>query len=250
MNRFVEFLRYIKNNTFGWRDAVKLAFMRQSLLEYCVNPKLLRCRLLIRGQGSSDYDVLQEVCVRRKYDIYFANSPRLIVDAGANTGISTAFFATKFPRAKVVAIEPEPRNFELLEENTRALPNVTCYNRALYSSGSKMKVLGSGRSWGFRILPDFEGDTDSITISKILEEFSEQNIDILKLDIEGSEKTLFEENYSDWIERIGVFFIELHDNLEPGASKAFLTAICSIPSFSLSVSGECVVILRNDTLDR
>ena len=42
---------------------------------------------------------------------------QLIVDCGANVGYSSAFFLTQFPKAHVIAIEPDPDNFSLLEKN-------------------------------------------------------------------------------------------------------------------------------------
>ena len=53
----------------------------------------------------------------------------LIIDAGANIGVRSVFFAITFPTATVIALEPETSNFGLLLKNTRGL-NVTCIKAA------------------------------------------------------------------------------------------------------------------------
>jgi FkbM family methyltransferase len=44
-------------------------------------------------------------------------SPRLIVDCGANVGYSSAYFLSKFPTSTVIAAEPDSGNFDLLLQN-------------------------------------------------------------------------------------------------------------------------------------
>ena len=72
-----------------------------------------------------------------EYAWEFAESPQVIVDAGAYTGLSTAFFALRYPAAKIIAIEPDEANFELLLRNTAAFANVQAVRAALWvESGS------------------------------------------------------------------------------------------------------------------
>jgi hypothetical protein len=50
-----------------------------------------------------------------------------------------------------------------------------------------------------------------------------EHIDILKIDIEGAEKEVFESS-SIWIGKIGIIMTELHESLRPGCKKAFYDA--------------------------
>src|SRR5579863_2728165 len=62
--------------------------------------------------GTSDVEVLWDVFARDTYRIPFRTprGPSVIVDAGANIGITSIYFSSLYPRARVIAIEPEPSN--------------------------------------------------------------------------------------------------------------------------------------------
>src|SRR5262245_8086929 len=76
--------------------------------------------LRLRG---SDLMTFFQVIVHKGYELPWSGpDPRVIVDAGANIGLSSIWFATQYPEAKVIAIEPNRDNFALLEENTAAYP--------------------------------------------------------------------------------------------------------------------------------
>ena len=60
-------------------------------------------------------------------------NPRTIVEAGAFNGHDTQQLAAAFPDTRIHAFEPVPEIFDLLEKNTRHLPNVHCYPYALSS---------------------------------------------------------------------------------------------------------------------
>jgi hypothetical protein len=63
--------------------------------------------------GTSDINVFVHVFRWGEYAWEFAVSPRVIVDAGAYIGLCTAYFAMRYPAAKIIAIEPDEANFEL-----------------------------------------------------------------------------------------------------------------------------------------
>lgn len=80
----------------------------------------------------------------------------------------------------------------------------------------------------------------AVTIDELLQS-GNGNIDILKLDIEGSEADLFASNDTSWIRRVKVFAIELHDRLRPGCSKSFYSALGKF-DYHQEVRGENVFV--------
>ncbi len=72
-----------------------------------------------------------------------------------------------------------------------------------------------------------------------------KQIDLLKIDIEGAELELFQSNYEQWLPRVKVVVIELHDHLRPGCSSAFNNAINSI-NHRKAQQGENIIIYNQD----
>jgi hypothetical protein len=55
------------------------------------------------------------------------------------------------------------------------------------------------------------------------------HIDLLKLDIEGAEKDVFEAADLQWMDRVRTIAVELHDRMRPGCGHAFFTASSRTP---------------------
>ncbi len=59
-----------------------------------------------------------------------------------------------------------------------------------------------------------------MTIDKIMEDYALTKIDILKIDIEGTEREVFSDT-SSWIEKIDSIIIELHERMKAGCNRSF-----------------------------
>src|SRR6266404_4664431 len=82
---------------------------------------------------SSDLATYKKIFIDLEYDFPLAKSPSVIVDAGANVGFASVFFARKYPNARILAIEPETSNFALLKKNVQEYPNVIPIGAALWT---------------------------------------------------------------------------------------------------------------------
>lgn len=153
----------------------------------------------------------------------------LIIDAGANIGAASVYFAINFSQARIVAIEPEASNFAVLQKNVAGL-NVRCVHAALASSPGFARVVDPGDGhWGFRT----ETSADSsgvprVTIPDIYAQELGPNVFpfLVKLDIEGGEADLFSAN-TEWFDQTPFVMIELHDWLLPkgGTAAGFLKIV-------------------------
>jgi hypothetical protein len=81
----------------------------------------------------------------------------------------------------------------------------------------------------------------AITITDALSYINEERIDLLKLDIEGSELELFTRHSEQWLNRVRMIAIELHDRFRPGCSEAFYSALHG-RKFIQEISGENIFI--------
>jgi FkbM family methyltransferase len=202
---------------------------------------------------SSDLLAFHQIFTFKEYDMNLGFSPRFIVDAGANIGLSVVFFANKFPSVKIVAIEPEKANFVMLEKNTKGYENILLAKRALSNQPNvNFDVIDKGYgNWGFVTEMQDSKNTKNvidtvktITIDEILMEYNLEYLDLLKIDIEGGEKELFESNYENWLPKTKCIIIELHDGITKGSSKSFFKAISKY-DFSYFNRGENLLFINN-----
>jgi FkbM family methyltransferase len=196
---------------------------------------------------TSDIKCLEQVFLDEEYWNPFSEMPRVIVDAGANIGMSTLYFASKFPAAQVIAIEPESSNFKILQANCGRLKNVTLIHAALWPNSEAVAVQDTAvDKWAFIVKKNTGGSVGSesvrsITIPDIFRRFGIEEIDFLKLDIEGAELDLFSSRTDEWIDRIGTIVIELHDRFRPGCARALYSALGE-REFLQEVRGENIFI--------
>jgi FkbM family methyltransferase len=235
---------------FGWKGvALIYRQKRKSTKLLRFNAKIFRHPVYLR-RGTSDFSVFESVLAHRSYDINYGVSPKMIFDCGANIGLTTVFYANRFPEAKIVSIEPEADNFQLLKKNTAHYPNVSVHQNGLWNRTTSLKVEDKGYGeWGFVVgeTPDgTPGAVKAVTIPDLMRQHQCNEIDILKIDIESSEKELFESNYETWLPKVKTLVIELHDRMREGASLSFFRALTHY-NFTLEIKGENLVcFLKND----
>jgi FkbM family methyltransferase len=175
--------------------------------------------------GTTDVAAFEHVFVHDEYGFTFARPPSVIVDAGANVGMSSVYFALRYPDAKIVAIEPEASNFEVLRRNAELFSKIIPVNAALWSHDGvvQMQDRGGGH-WGMRVTDAQSGAaTRSTTVPALIAQLGIGQIDLLKIDVEGAECEIFADA-SPWIGRVGVICAEMHDRFRPGCSKIFEAA--------------------------
>jgi FkbM family methyltransferase len=121
----------------------------------------------------------------------------VVVDAGARIGAFTAkISAAVGEEGRIIAIEPEPRNFACLCKNIEAnhLKNVVAIQKALWGQKRKLDIYLSGNAAAHSVYHDpFYSSTDNSidveadTLDGILEGLGIGSVDFIKMDIEGSE---------------------------------------------------------------
>lgn len=161
----------------------------------------------------------------------YLEDTKFVIDAGANIGYTAVLFANWWPEATIVSIEPDGENYELTLKNTSAYKNISVLNGGLWNKEVKLKIE-AGQEDGFvvREITDTTSEvkpenlTTGISIDQLLKKHNASQIDFLKMNIEGSEKEIFSENYQNWLPKTKAMLIELHDGKNPGCSNAVFSA--------------------------
>lgn len=173
---------------------------------------------------TSDLIAAHQVFGKHQYRLPRDYSPRVIYDCGAHLGLATLFFATRYPDATVVAIEPHPANFDLLRRNTEHLPNVHAIEGAIWPDDTDLAIANPwAQPWGFRVRPSSSGRVSAITLERLAETYGHGEGTVLKLDIEGAECALVSQMGSSILDFADVTFIEFHGLEGRSAAKLLET---------------------------
>jgi len=132
----------------------------------------------------------------------------LIVDLGAYIGLAAVFFRKCWPRAKIVAVEPDRENILMIRRNA---PGVQTLHAAVASEHGRANIVNSeDAGWALRTQVARDGAIEAVTVPEIIANNADCEPFICKIDIEGAESELFSKN-TEWLSRFPVVIIELHD---------------------------------------
>jgi FkbM family methyltransferase len=250
MNVFGTFLRSIQSvSVLGAVGAMKFFLSAYSNRTFRIRPKNYRHPLFLRGR-SSDRMVLYSIFIENQYPADRGSDPRRIIDAGANVGYASVFFAHHYPNAEIIALEPEKNNFRMLERNTGCYQNIRRVKGALWKERTTLSMANpQAPSWAFQLTDKLERKGESVnayTVQDLMADAKWTTVDLMKIDIEGAEREVFLRN-TDWLQNTRCLYIEVHDEQEPGAAHAVFAALQQF-RYQLKFSGDCL-LMRIDGVD-
>lgn len=220
----------------------------------CLDMKFLGSHLSMRIDDS-DIRVFKQIFVDNEYDsLNLPETANTIVDLGANIGLSALFFLKKYPNAHIIAVEPDTVNFEFMKRNLEDYSNhVALLQAAIWPSDGAVSLVEHDESneglgaWGYRtetLTEGAEASVSAISIPTLMNQFSMDFIDILKVDIEGAEYELFEKGYESWLDKVGLIIIETHDRFKPN-SEAMVRNALNGRFTELPLKGENLFFKKN-----
>lgn len=172
---------------------------------------------------TSDIKNFQQVFHAEEYAPVFnkIGKPQVIVDLGAYIGLSAVYFKRISPQAKIICVEPSKENFEILKLNTQHYDDIHIINAAAWSENIRLKLdFNLDGEWGNRYCAYQRGDVQGISINSTIKTFGIKRIDLLKMDVEGSERFIFSEHTS-WVNKVDCVAVELHERFFKGCVDTF-----------------------------
>jgi FkbM family methyltransferase len=163
-------------------------------------------------RGTSDVIETFYSIVRQAYGKYLPSQPpEFILDAGANIGTTSAWFLSKFPDARVVAVEPEPSNFALLQRNCAPFENrVSLVQAALWPTPASFALRRETDHNAVQVTESQNGECPGVTVPMLMQRFGLPRLDLFKCDIEGAEEKLFSTDSDEWLRRTRFIVVETH----------------------------------------
>ncbi|MEX0643456.1 MAG: FkbM family methyltransferase [Pirellulales bacterium] len=147
--------------------------------------------------------------------------PATILDLGANVGMAAVYLHALYPDVHIACVEPDPRNLKLLEQTIATnRVNVTLVQGAVAAEAGRLRLrMGDNPTCSaLETSPmhklDSSVEVDVFTVPQLLERLGWKSVDLLKVDIEGTEQELFARN-NNWLHKVGAIVLEIHPNTSP-----------------------------------
>lgn len=212
-------------------------------------------------KSSSDIQVFDQIFVRKEYKDALEyilnklelNSKPTIIDAGANIGCSAVYLGTfkGFEKSTLIALEPFPETTHFLKKNLSInFLSYKVFSAALWSKESSISFdrnYRDGKEWSIRTIENHEGQVKSVSIQSLIKKFALKEIDIFKIDIEGSEFEVFlnsNENVNA-LEQIKSIVMEIHDD---AGSRIELYEKLKACRFDIIEMGELTLFINKNFL--
>ncbi len=164
--------------------------------------------------GPSFVESYREIFEIDIYRFHPSEDARVILDCGANMGLSVLYFSLNYPDHKVIAFEPDHDIFQILKENveTFGLKNVELHQKAVWTAHETLKFYTDG-GMGGRIAHQYSNQIPREIQAVPLLDYMTTGIDFLKIDIEGAEDTVLKYCGNQLIHANHIFF-EYHNDVK------------------------------------
>jgi len=239
MQKFIlnVFKIFSKKNKSFYRKIILLYFYAKVVGANFLQGRLLNLKSIkflnfkVYFDSISELDMLvAEVFVDEPYYFKSEKSDPVIYDCGGNIGMSVLYFKHLYPNAKIKVFEPSPDVALLLKKNIEqnSLQNVSVHDVALSDSVGTINIfVREGMSLATTASVEERREGKEVPVEKKkLSEYINENIDVLKLDVQLSEGAVFEDlKNSSVIEKIKLVIMEYHYSF--GVSNNNLSGILS-----------------------
>jgi FkbM family methyltransferase len=235
-------------NTFGFTDGIIFFIRRIFKKDGCYKSSRYKTNIFVR-KTYADKITFKQVFIEGQYNFSIPFSPANIIDGGANIGLASVYFSHRFPSASIVSVEPNLENFKMLEKNIVNFSNVKAKLGGIWNDNKHLSIVNTSDFDHSFMVEEVDASTigsiPAYSIASIMKEMNWSTIDLLKLDIEGSEKEVFEKNYESWLPKTKMIIVEVHDHMRKGAAKSVFTATSKY-NFSFSMNHENLIFQNLD----
>ena len=257
---FADTLKYILDND---GDSHKKGQL--NLISFHYKPLARSFEFALRRQ-TTDFHVFNQIFRSGEYallkdlsDRYLDNSRCLnIVDAGANVGCSSVWLSCLYPNSRVFAFEIDKSNFELMTKNiqlNRLEDSIEPLHYAFWYEDTELLIsdqFRDGREYAFSVQPinsqqkpeNFSIKVNAMSLQSLKSRFDVDKIDILKMDIEGSESHLLQDldRAAETLQDVNILAVEIHDEV---SSRSSIEANLEKLGFQWFSEGETLFAYRS-----
>lgn len=188
-------LRWVAERSARMKRTSELAWIRHRIHSAARRDKsvrLLRYKVRI-NKGNTPYDLYDDIFVNHVYYFEAQRADPFILDCGSNIGMSVLYFKHLYPRARVVAFEPDPTIFQYLRDNVAQndLTDVQLVQAGLADKVGTVTFNSDGEVGSHIAAYRPEGSTVKWARHEVpcvrLRDYLAEPVDFIKMNIEGAE---------------------------------------------------------------
>lgn len=172
--------------------------------------------------SSADMSAVREVLQDAEYSFlkdYLSDIDQpTILDVGANIGTFSLWARGVAPQVNIISVEPSETTFSKLKQTTSAIKSQNWFllNKAAWKDNSAVSFNASGESMGHKVSDQGDRQVDGVSLHELLSDakdrFGVEEIDLMKVDIEGAEESFLQNNTDihEALKTVKRLVIEIH----------------------------------------
>lgn len=189
-----------------------------------ISEKFLNYKIFGYDYATITY-LFKEIFLWDQYSFKSTIDSPIIIDCGANIGMSVFYFKNKYPNSRIIAFEANPLTYKMLEKNIKInnINGIEIHNKALFDKNEKLDFFIDNNYGTLRgtiagdISRNIKFKIQSQRLSEFLENYKE--VDLVKMDIEGAEINVINDIYeTKTINKVKEYIIEYHHNTRQNTS--------------------------------
>lgn len=196
------------------------------VISFIYNPNTIlnfKSGLQFRITQLIDFLILKETICDDVYKLKSLKNPKIIIDIGAGFGDFNIYAAKLYPKAQIIAFEPNPKLYNLARENLKfnKFKNVKLFNIAIGSS--KQKYLNIPKKLTQSSLYSNNSSSNKILVhTESLDNYIKSKTDLLKIDCEGGEAEILKNITNSKLKSIKMIAVEYHDHITKGVKSIII----------------------------
>ena len=193
-----------------YREFIRLLLFFGNISRYCARTiRFLNYKFFVPDCASFIWQ-FKEIFFEKIYQFETSKEGPVIYDCGANIGTSCLYFKKLYPKARIKAFEADPKIFNVLNQNllNNNIKDVETFNYLVWFNKDKINFGTDQADAGSVYIKNRPTvQVEAINLNEWLAK--EEQIDMLKMDIEGAEYDVIL-NCKDSLKKVKNLFIEYH----------------------------------------
>ena len=233
-----------------YKQLLKNVILKQPYDEYnyLINkPRYEKLEINLKGKkikipdAASFRFMYNEIFRKEIYKFYTSNEKPYIIDAGANVGLSVIYFKLLYPKSEIVAFEPDYNIFKILNYNIENFEfnDVRTINMGLWDSEKTLQFISEGADAGRIVTKNTKKSNTSVKVISLKSFIKNKTVDLLKIDIEGSEDVVIRD-IKDLLCNVDRIFIEYHSFINKKQTLNEIINILTETNFRIYINQEGV----------